>query len=81
MHALGELDPRIRAAISCFWAIEDVDAKLARLARDLETGRGRRNTGVCWGERVAIWGIGWWWGVVERRKRGFRKTKVFRNAL
>ena len=32
------LDPRIRAAISCFWAIEDVDAKLERLARDLGTG-------------------------------------------
>lgn len=31
------LDPRIRAAISCFRAIEDVEAKLARLARDLET--------------------------------------------
>jgi hypothetical protein len=38
VHALGELDPRIRAAISCFWAIEDVDAKLAPLAHDLETG-------------------------------------------
>lgn len=38
MHTLGELDPRTRAAISCFWAIEDVDAKLERLARDLETG-------------------------------------------
>ena len=32
------LDPRLRAAISCFWAIEDVEAKLERLARDLETG-------------------------------------------
>ncbi|MDF1733751.1 MAG: class I SAM-dependent methyltransferase [Minwuia sp.] len=32
------LDPRIRAAISCFWAIEDVRVKLERLARDLETG-------------------------------------------
>lgn len=32
------LDPRIRAAISCFWAIENVDAKLERLAHDLETG-------------------------------------------
>ncbi|GJL86680.1 MAG: hypothetical protein DHS20C03_03890 [Minwuia thermotolerans] len=32
------LDHRIRAAISCFWAIEDVEAKLERLARDLETG-------------------------------------------
>lgn len=32
------LDPRIRAAISCFWAIEDVEVKLDRLARDLETG-------------------------------------------
>jgi len=32
------LDPRIRAAISCFWAIEDVEAKLEPLAHDLETG-------------------------------------------
>lgn len=32
------LDPRIRAAISCFWAMEDVEVKLERLARDLETG-------------------------------------------
>jgi len=38
VHTLGELDPRIRAAISCFWAIEDVEMKLERLARDLETG-------------------------------------------
>lgn len=32
------LDPRLRAAISCFWAIGDVEAKLEPLARDLETG-------------------------------------------
>ncbi|WP_281019114.1 class I SAM-dependent methyltransferase [Minwuia sp. IMCC3077] len=37
------LDPRIRAAISCFWAIESLEAKLERLARDLETG--------AWGEK------------------------------
>ncbi len=32
------LDPRIRAAMSSFWAIGDVSAKLEKLASDLETG-------------------------------------------
>ena len=32
------LDPRIRAAMSSFWAIGDVSEGLARLASDLETG-------------------------------------------
>ena len=32
------LDPRIRAAISSFWAIGDVSEGLERLARDLDTG-------------------------------------------
>lgn len=32
------LDPRIRAAISCFWSIDDADAKLDPLKHDLETG-------------------------------------------
>jgi len=32
------LDPRIRAAISSFWALGDVSAALARLARDLAGG-------------------------------------------
>ena len=32
------LDPRVRAAISPFWAIEDVAEKLKTLARDLESG-------------------------------------------
>lgn len=39
------LDPRIRAAISCFWAIEDVETKLAPLARDLETGAWEKRYG------------------------------------
>jgi SAM-dependent methyltransferase len=32
------LDPRVRAAISAFWSIDGVEAGVARLARDLETG-------------------------------------------
>lgn len=32
------LDPRIRAAISCFWALDDVSVALKKLANDLETG-------------------------------------------
>ena len=32
------LDPRIRAAISSFWAIGDVSEKLERLAGDLGSG-------------------------------------------
>ena len=32
------LDPRIRKAISCFWAMDNVERKLARLADDLDSG-------------------------------------------
>lgn len=32
------LDPRVRAAISSFWAVGDVSAPLARLEEDLESG-------------------------------------------
>lgn len=32
------LDPRIRTAMSSFWALTDVSEGLGRLARDLETG-------------------------------------------
>ena len=32
------LDPRIRAAMSCFWALGDVSEELKRLASDLDTG-------------------------------------------
>jgi SAM-dependent methyltransferase len=32
------LDPRIRAAMSSFWAIGDVSAAMARLAQDLDSG-------------------------------------------
>lgn len=39
------LDPYIRSGSSSFWAIGDVDAGLARLARDLDSG--------AWGRRYA----------------------------
>lgn len=39
------LDPKIRAAISPFWALGDISAELATLARDLEDGT--------WAERYA----------------------------
>ena len=39
------LDPRIRAAISSFWAIGDVSEKLERLASDLDSG--------AWAQRYA----------------------------
>ncbi len=32
------LDPKIRTAISCFWAMDNVSAALNRLASDLDTG-------------------------------------------
>lgn len=32
------LDPRVRAAISPFWALGDISAQLARLSEDLESG-------------------------------------------
>lgn len=32
------LDPKIRAAMSCFWAIDNADERLNPLANDLETG-------------------------------------------
>ncbi len=32
------LDPKIRAAVSCFWSIEDPDKKLQALENDLESG-------------------------------------------
>jgi SAM-dependent methyltransferase len=32
------LDPRVRAAMSSFWAVGDVSAALARLERDLDSG-------------------------------------------
>lgn len=32
------LDPRVRAAMSSFWAVGDVSEALARLARDLDSG-------------------------------------------
>lgn len=32
------LDPKIRAAISCFWAIDNVDEKLKKLGADLDSG-------------------------------------------
>ena len=34
----AHLDPRVRAAISSFWAVGDVSDALARLERDLESG-------------------------------------------
>jgi SAM-dependent methyltransferase len=39
------LDPRIRAAISSFWAIGDVSAALSRLEKDLDSG--------AWAERYS----------------------------
>jgi hypothetical protein len=39
------LDPRIRAAMSSFWALGDVSDALARLEKDLETG--------AWAERYS----------------------------
>lgn len=36
------LDPRIRAAMSSFWALGDISAGLRKLARDLETGAWER---------------------------------------
>ena len=33
------LDPRIRAAMSPFWALGDISAELSRLAQDLESGK------------------------------------------
>ena len=32
------LDPRIRAAISPFWALGDISAELDKLSRDLDDG-------------------------------------------
>ena len=41
------LDPRIRAAMSTFWALDDVSDGLRRLARDLDTGAwARRYAGL-----------------------------------
>ena len=39
------LDPRVRAAISSFWALGDVSDALARLGQDLDSG--------VWAERYA----------------------------
>lgn len=39
------LDPRVRAAISSFWALSDVSQALARLGQDLESG--------AWAERYS----------------------------
>ncbi len=39
------LDPRVRAAMSSFWALEDPDPGLARLESDLDSG--------AWGEKHA----------------------------
>ncbi|MFV0300245.1 MAG: class I SAM-dependent methyltransferase [Paracoccus sp. (in: a-proteobacteria)] len=39
------LDPRVRAAISSFWKIDDVTPAIDRLGRDLETGRWQRRYG------------------------------------
>jgi len=39
------LDPRIRAAISSFWVLDDISDGLGKLARDLDTG--------AWAERYA----------------------------
>jgi SAM-dependent methyltransferase len=39
------LDPRIRAAISSFWVLDNISDGLAKLARDLDTG--------AWAERYA----------------------------
>lgn len=39
------LDPRIRAAISSFWAIGDITAELARLEADLKSGEWNRRYG------------------------------------
>lgn len=39
------LDPDVRAAISSFWKIGDIDAGLARLRRDLASGAWRRRYG------------------------------------
>jgi len=36
------LDPRVRSGISSFWKIPNVDAAMARLAHDLETGEWHR---------------------------------------
>jgi SAM-dependent methyltransferase len=37
------LDPKIRAAISCFWALDNVSGAMAKLADDLDSGAwGRR---------------------------------------
>ncbi len=40
------LDPRIRAAMSSFWAVGDVSAAMARLARDLDDGEWHRRHGA-----------------------------------
>lgn len=40
------LDPRIRAAMSSFWAIGDVSDAMARLAHDLESGEWARRYGA-----------------------------------
>jgi hypothetical protein len=40
------LDPRIRAAMSSFWAVGDVSAAMAQLAGDLETGEWLRKYGA-----------------------------------
>jgi len=49
------LDPRIRAAISSFWYIEDVDEKLQKLADDLESGAwARRNADLLDRESVDV---------------------------
>lgn len=39
------LDERIRSGSSSFWSIQDLDAGLARLSRDLETGEWDRKRG------------------------------------
>jgi SAM-dependent methyltransferase len=40
------LDPRIRAAMSSFWAVGDVSEPMARLAQDLEDGAWARKYGA-----------------------------------
>jgi SAM-dependent methyltransferase len=40
------LDPRIRAAMSSFWAVGDVSAAMAQLAQDLESGEWARRYGT-----------------------------------
>jgi SAM-dependent methyltransferase len=55
------LDPRIRAAISSFWAVGDVSTALTRLAEDLDSGAwARRHSDLLerdecdWGYRLVV---------------------------